>query len=192
MLCSKCKNDLPTSHFSPRKDRKRGYAYKCKSCINKIRSARKFTPVTEGVKTCNKCNVEKHVTEFFVSRKITDGREGHCKACEYKRKMRNLNTRKEVRVVENLRRRTRAVLEGTNKSASTLELIGCSPLELRSHLETQFTEGMSWDNYGKWHVDHIKPCCSFDLTDSRQQKECFNYTNLQPLWAEDNLRKGTS
>ena len=49
---------------------------------------------------------------------------------------------------------------------------------------------MTWDNHGEWHIDHIKPCASFDLTDADQQRECFNYTNLQPLWAKDNLSKG--
>lgn len=48
---------------------------------------------------------------------------------------------------------------------------------------------MSWDNFGEWYIDHIKPCCSFDLTDIEQQKKCFHYTNLQPLWAIDNLKK---
>jgi hypothetical protein len=50
---------------------------------------------------------------------------------------------------------------------------------------------MSWDNYGiaGWHIDHIKPCCTFDLTDLEQQKQCFHYTNLRPLWAKDNLRR---
>jgi hypothetical protein len=69
-------------------------------------------------------------------------------------------------------------------------LIGCSVPQLRKHLEAQFTEGMTWDNHGEWHIDHIKPCASFDLTDAEQQLECFNYTNLQPLWASDNLSKG--
>jgi HNH endonuclease. len=51
---------------------------------------------------------------------------------------------------------------------------------------------MSWDNYGRdgWHIDHIRPCASFDLTDPEQQRQCFHYTNLQPLWAADNIRKG--
>ena len=69
---------------------------------------------------------------------------------------------------------------------------------LKQYLEKQFTKGMSWDNYGNpngdhtscWHIDHIKPCASFDLTQEDQQKECFHYTNLQPLWAIDNLKKG--
>jgi hypothetical protein len=48
---------------------------------------------------------------------------------------------------------------------------------------------MTWDNYGEWHMDHIQPCASFDQTDPEQQKICWHYTNYQPLWAEDNLRK---
>ena len=71
----------------------------------------------------------------------------------------------------------------------TIDFIGCSIDDLKLHLEKQFTDGMSWENYGDWHVDHIRPCCSFDLTDPEQQRECFNYTNLQPLWARDNLAK---
>lgn len=74
--------------------------------------------------------------------------------------------------------------------SQTIKLIGCSIEQLKQHLEKQFKLGMSWFNYGKWHVDHIKPCASFDLTDIEQQKQCFNYTNLQPLWAEENLVKG--
>lgn len=91
-----------------------------------------------------------------------------------------------------LRRRLRHAVksQGTKKSSSTLNLAGCSPQKLRYHLESQFTDGMSWDNQGKWHIDHIRPCKSFDLTDPEQQRKCFHYTNLQPLWAIDNLRKG--
>ena len=78
------------------------------------------------------------------------------------------------------------------KSDSALSLLGCSIDKCRKHLESQFAEGMSWDNHGVngWHIDHIRPCASFDLSDPKQQSECFHYTNLQPLWAEDNLKKG--
>ena len=76
------------------------------------------------------------------------------------------------------------------KSAPTLKLLGSSVAYVKKHLEAQFVDGMSWDNHGEWHIDHIRPCASFDLTDPEQQKECFNYKNLQPLWAEDNLSKG--
>jgi hypothetical protein len=77
------------------------------------------------------------------------------------------------------------------KDDSTIELLGATLTKVKNHIEKQFQEGMSWDNHSLkgWHIDHIKPCASFDLTDPKQQKECFHYTNLQPLWAEDNLRK---
>lgn len=101
-------------------------------------------------------------------------------------------TSPEYRVLENLRCRLRSVLTRGTKSASTLNLLGCTPEQLTDHLASQFTEGMTWDNYGEWHVDHIRPCASFDLLDPEQQRQCFHFTNLQPLWAVDNLRKGAS
>jgi hypothetical protein len=76
------------------------------------------------------------------------------------------------------------------KSLSTINLIGCSIEHLRRHLAFQFQPGMSWSNYGKWHIDHIRPCAKFDLSKESEQKKCFHYTNLQPLWAKDNLIKG--
>jgi hypothetical protein len=79
------------------------------------------------------------------------------------------------------------------KAYKTQQLIGCTVLELREYLKKQFKEGMTWENYGHktWHIDHIIPCASFDLTDPEQQKKCFHYTNLQPLWASENLSKGS-
>jgi hypothetical protein len=68
-----------------------------------------------------------------------------------------------------------------------MELVGCSVEDLKK----QFRDGMSWENYGRygWHMDHIKPCASFNLINKEEQKECFHYTNLQPLRAEKNLSK---
>lgn len=82
--------------------------------------------------------------------------------------------------------------QGSKKEHKTIKYIGCTIPELIKHLELQFKEGMSWDNYGYdgWHIDHIIPCAHFDLTQESEQKKCFHYTNLQPLWAIDNLRKG--
>lgn len=78
---------------------------------------------------------------------------------------------------------------GTARRAIKL-LLGCSLQELKIHLQTQFVPGMTWENYGPvWHVDHIKPCAKFDLTDPEQQKQCFHHTNLQPLFALDNIKK---
>lgn len=78
-----------------------------------------------------------------------------------------------------------------DKDGSALELIGCSKTELINYLESQFSEGMTWENWSLngWHIDHIRPISSFDLSDPAQVKECFHYTNLQPLWAIDNLKK---
>lgn len=72
-----------------------------------------------------------------------------------------------------------------------MRLLGCSIADLCQHLEKQFREGMTWDNYCRfgWHVDHIKPCASFDLLDPAQQRACFHYTNLQPLWHWENAAK---
>lgn len=80
---------------------------------------------------------------------------------------------------------------GVRKAENTLALLGCSTPQLLNHLESQFKPGMTWENHGPvWHIDHIKPCAKFDLTDPEQQKACFHWTNLQPLFAEENLRKG--
>ena len=80
------------------------------------------------------------------------------------------------------------------KQNSPIELIGCTMDYLKKYISNKFTEGMTWKNHGsgkdKWHIDHIKPCASFNLIDIQQQKECFHYSNLQPLWEPDNLRKG--
>lgn len=78
------------------------------------------------------------------------------------------------------------------KSQSTEALIGCTFVELRHFVETKWKPGMTWANWGRhgWHLDHIRPCNSFDLTDPEQQRRCFHFTNLQPLWAVENLSKG--
>jgi hypothetical protein len=75
------------------------------------------------------------------------------------------------------------------KKPPTMELLGCSIEELKVYIEKQFKNGMTWENYGQWHIDHIKPCASFDLTNDAQVKICFHYTNLQPLWASENCSK---
>ena len=95
-------------------------------------------------------------------------------------------------IAQNLRNRINLALNGINKANSTENLLGCSFDAFIKHLELQFKDGMSWDNRGKhgWHIDHIRPCASFDLSDPNQQSQCFHYTNMQPLWAVDNLSKG--
>lgn len=98
------------------------------------------------------------------------------------------------RLKSQLKGRLNAAIRCQNglKSAHTIELLGCNIDVLKPYLESKFQQGMTWENYGKWHVDHVIPCCKFDLTKSEEQRKCFHYTNLQPLWAIDNLQKGTS
>jgi len=104
-----------------------------------------------------------------------------------------LQTDKEFKIAINLRNRIRGAVTNQNskKSFKFVELLGCTVIEAREHIEKQFKDGMTWENYGVfgWHIDHIVPCCYFDLQDPEQQKKCFHYTNLQPLWAYENLSK---
>jgi hypothetical protein len=106
----------------------------------------------------------------------------------YIKNKRKINSNFKIRC--NLAIRIWDALKKNVKSKSTMKLLDCSIEQLKSHLESKFTKGMSFDNYGKWHIDHIRPCASFDLSKPEEQLKCFHYTNLQPLWAKDNLRKG--
>lgn len=76
------------------------------------------------------------------------------------------------------------------KTGSAVKNLGCTVPEFLAHLEAKFAVGMNRDNYGKWHIDHIVPLDSFDLTDSEQLKEACHYSNMQPLWGQENSRKG--
>lgn len=89
-----------------------------------------------------------------------------------------------------LRTRLNLAIRNGQKGGSAVRDLGCTVAELKLHLEAQFVEGMNWDTHGIWHIDHIKPLASFDLTDRDQFLQACHYTNLQPLWAEDNLSKG--
>jgi len=81
-------------------------------------------------------------------------------------------------------------LNGQIKKSKSIDYIGCSWDELKHHLESNFSDGMTWENLGKiWHIDHIKPCAAFDFSDEIQIKQCFNFSNLQPLFVVDNLKK---
>jgi len=110
---------------------------------------------------------------------------------EYRReRMKNPNHR--LRQVLSGRILQAVKMQASDKAYKSMELLGCTIKELRDHLESQFTEGMTWDNMGKggWHIDHIIPCAFFDLTKPSHQKVCFNWQNLQPLWEKDNCAKG--
>ena len=114
------------------------------------------------------------------------------KVLEAKRKYENNRLRRDpnFKLSLYLRNRVRGALKGLHKSDATMKLIGCTVEELWKHLESKFESWMTRENYGLWHVDHIKPCSKFDLIDSAQQRICFHYSNLQPLEAIENMKKG--
>lgn len=76
------------------------------------------------------------------------------------------------------------------KAAMTEDLMGCSVAQARRHLEGLFTKGMSWANMGEWEIDHLAPCARFDLENEEDQRKCFHFSNLQPMWKADNRSKG--
>ena len=96
------------------------------------------------------------------------------------------------KIKHSLRTRLNHAIKGVVKTGSAVRDLGCSIEELKRHLESQFAEGMNWDNYGLkgWHIDHIKPLDAFELEDPEELKKACHFSNLQPLWAKDNLKKG--
>jgi hypothetical protein len=107
----------------------------------------------------------------------------------YKKQRRKIDIK--FKILMNLRTRINSALKGNSKSKKTLDLLGVPNIEfLKQYLENKFTPGMSWEKRSLIHIDHIRPCASFDLKDPKQQAKCFHYTNLQPLWAYQNLSKG--
>jgi len=109
----------------------------------------------------------------------------------YQRHKKRLETDVQYKLKCNLRLRLNCALKNNYKSGSAVRDLGCSIESFKSYLESKFQPGMTWNNYGMygWHIDHIKPLSSFDLSDRNQFLEACHYTNLQPLWAQDNLTK---
>lgn len=87
--------------------------------------------------------------------------------------------------------RIRTALNGAGKSQKTTALVGCSPQFFADYLESLFLPGMTWKNHGEWHIDHIIPISKFDLSDDEQARRAFHYSNCRPLWAEENMKKGS-
>ena len=96
-----------------------------------------------------------------------------------------LHARLNTRISDALKR------QGVVKASKTVDLIDAEIVHFKAYLAANWAEGMSWENYGRdgWHVDHVRPCASFDLTDEEQQLVCFNWRNLRPMWAAENISK---
>lgn len=93
-----------------------------------------------------------------------------------------------------LRARLNRAIKCDNKVGSAISDLGCSVEELKTYLESKWQSGMTWDNWARdgWHIDHVRPLAGFDLSDCEQLKVACHHTNLQPLWAKDNIAKGST
>ena len=118
----------------------------------------------------------------------------HWKKEGRKKRMERYHTDIQFKLRERLRCRLREVLNGKWSATKQIKDMGCTLAQLKEHIEQQFQEGMTWDNWGQgdnhWQIDHIIPLVSFDLEDPKQVKKATHYTNLQPLWESENKSKG--
>ncbi len=185
--CANCTKEVPGSDFAANQTSADGLAYWCKSCYRQKSVAYKRERRSDAV-VCKACC--KTVGMDQLSAENT----AKCKACVSQRKRTRWQQDSDYKLREACRNRIASAIKrrkGSKQDAS-IDLLGCNWSDLKRHLEMGFVEGMTWENHGLrgWHIDHIRPCASFDLSDLSQQKECFHFTNLQPLWARDNLAKG--
>lgn len=111
-------------------------------------------------------------------------------AREYERK--RYATNPQFMLARRLRNRIRKLAQRGKAGRGTMEILGCSFEQFKDHIASRFEKGMSWKNYGLWHIDHTEPCANFDLTDPNQVKQCFHFSNMRPLWATHNHLKGNS
>lgn len=195
--CNCCKQLLSIDLFHKNKAFADGFSHYCKICRkNFYKKNLKAQEYDKNYSIKNKEKRKETVKKHYNKNKL--------KIAERKKIYYQLNKKKysdkekkrreniQYKVKSNISRRIRSLLTGGKINKSTINFLGCSIEELKIFIEKKFREGMSWDNYGLkgWHLDHIKPCSSFDLTKEEDVKKCFHYTNLQPLWAKDNLSKG--
>jgi hypothetical protein len=201
-VCSTCDVEKELIYFSGNKDGKFGVRASCKECERVKIKHTKFDIPTEGIYKCCKCQCEKDVSNFYRDIYKKRGLRPYCKACDLDNRRIFIENNPGIEAARSKKRRedpsnkirmnlgTRLWQVVSKKHGNTMHLVGCSTEDLMKHLESKFTSGMNWDNYGTWHVDHIRPCCSFNLENPADQLKCFHWTNLQPLWAADNISKG--
>lgn len=219
--CTGCRQEKETSCFHKQGRRKDGLSLRCKICVsaeNRKRYIRKpefFKNRSRNYRAENPGRYTVYMREYYRVHKD----ERKAKDAAYYTKNRtvimarsrsNWPRQREPRRVRGifrrhndplhkmaciLRGRMRIALRAQSglKAKKTMELLGCSIPDFLIYLESKFEPGMTWENNSMngWHIDHIVPCALFDLTKAEHQKACFHFSNLQPLWAKDNLSKGS-
>ena len=166
------------------------------------------------MKTCSKCKTQQSLDNFCKDSKSKDGYQTQCKTCKslwaknnkhiiqknriiwsknnpQRVRSNSLNSYHKNKVRSNVSRMIRRALTNYSKEKSTFDALGYTLDDLRSHLEKRFTEGMNWENYGQWHIDHIIPQSALPYSSMSDVnfKKCWSLENLQPLWAIDNKKK---
>jgi hypothetical protein len=189
-ICSKCKVEKSVCEFPKSKRSKDGLLYCCNQCnSNRGKIYRENNPekVKERSNIWAKSNPEK--VREKEKRYIIKNKEKHLKRRrEYEKK------RKTNDIAFKLKSNYSSLLsrvfknKGIKKSKKTIELLGCEIEFFMKYIENKFTDGMGFQNYGKWHIDHIIPLASAG-NDLKKMQELCHYTNLQPLWAIDNIKK---
>jgi hypothetical protein len=184
--CKKCDTTKTVDQFHKNRSSKDGLGSKCKDCYKTY-----YVENREERLAYKKSYYEENREEVLAKKKVY---------CEENREKINAwwsnkrATDPTFRWVRRTRCRLHQILLGKGSNQPALDLLGCTGQEYRDHLESKWTEGMNWDNYGKgegkWQVDHIIPVSSFDQSDPEQRKICWNFSNTQPLWIEDNMAKG--
>jgi len=174
-VCNKCKTNKSLEEFHKHAGHPDGLCNDCKKCC--IKRTRDWVK-----KNYKKVQVYKKKYGKANRKKLSKQHK------YYLRQRRKVDV--QFRLRETLRHRLNMAVNGNFKSGSAVKDLGCSIKFFKKHLEKKFTKGMKWWNYGKWHIDHIKPLRKFDLTKRKELLKACNYKNLQPLWAKDNLKKG--
>lgn len=162
--CKNCRKEYDKKHYENIKEKKQEY-YKNNS--NKIKQNTKEYRLknTEYKPKVNK----QYFKEYFKKRRLIDP-------------LFKLRCNTRARIIQSIKN------NGYSKKSKSYQILGCTFEEFKMHLENQFTKGMNWENQGKWHLDHIYPVSL--ATDEKHLIQLNHYTNFQPLWAIDNIKKG--
>ena len=198
--CTNCKKKLEKNEINFKfKSKKKGiltFRPVCRPCERKLYSKFIKTPQGKKIKAIRDKRYKASSKGRAADKRYYDKNQPALMKKAVARRAIKRKTDPHTRIRDNLSLRMRLALKEQNltKRNTTVDLVGCSIPFLKEYLEKKFKKGMSWKNQGRfgWHIDHIKPCSKFDLSDPIQQKECFNYKNLQPLWAKENILKSNN
>lgn len=186
--CPSCESMKTKTSFNKHGKRHDGLQSNCRECMHN--KQKRWSETIKGKKKLNKYRKENKEKLLEYGKKYRKENRAKLSMQEANRIKNDVNfkIRKLMRsiVIQSIKR----VSKNNCKYSSTITQLGCTDIFFKEYIESKFKKGMSWDNHGDWHMDHIKPCSSFDLTDPEQQKLCNHYSNLQPLWSYENLKKG--